>query len=335
MLIDYNIASVAKQDCEALFELRGVTKTFKTPLSNPLKPRETITALESVSLAIRAGKVTCLLGPNGAGKTTLIKILAALILPDAGAVDYRGTPYAAAGRSLRGRIGLVTPNERAFYWRLSGRENLLFFGSLYGFRGARLRGRVDEVLEATGMLDSAEKPYRLYSAGMKQKLNIARALLGDPELYLLDEPVAHLDPFAREEFHAFLREVLVERRGATILLCTHDLAEAEELAEDIVVLDEGRIVAQGERRALLGGVAARREVLLSYSGERPRAWLDGERVNLRDEGPGLARVSFDPSEIAQEDIIAAFVAAGGRLSEASASADSLYDFIKRIRVRHA
>ena len=185
------------------------------------------------------------------------------------------------------------------------------------------------------MLDFADKPYRLYSAGMKQKLNIARALLGDPELYLLDEPVAHLDPFAREEFHAFVTEVLVKRRGATILLCTHDLAEAGELAEDIVVLDEGKIVAQGERRALLGGVAARREMLLAYSGERPRDWLDEGRASLRDEGPGLARVSFDPSAIEQEEIVAAFVAAGGRLREAYAAEDSLLDLIKRIRARHA
>ena len=131
ILIDYTIAPVATQGCENLFELRSVTKTFKSPLSNPFKPRATIRALESVCLAIRAGRVTCLLGPNGAGKTTLIKILASLILPDSGEIDYRGAPYEAARKSLRGRIGLVTPNERAFYWRISGaREPPLFRQSL-------------------------------------------------------------------------------------------------------------------------------------------------------------------------------------------------------------
>jgi len=238
-------------------------------------------------------------------------------------------------KRLLGKIGLVTPNERAFYWRLSGRENLRFYGSLHGFRGARLEKRVDEVLEEIGMTESASKPYRLYSAGMKQKLNIARALLGDPQLYLLDEPAAHLDPLAREEFRSFITETLVQRRGATVFLCTHDLEEARELAQEIVILDAGKVVAQGERRALLEAGTTRREMAVSYAGKLPAEWLETRRSDVRFEGPGRIRVSFDPGRTAQEDLVASFVASGGRLLEAYSSGDSLLELIKRMRGKHA
>ena len=319
----------------SFFDLRGVSKIFKLPLTNPFKPRGTVRALDSVDLTIPRGRITCLLGPNGAGKTTLIKILASLILPDAGTILYDGEPYERVRKRVLGKIGLVTPNERAFYWRLSGRENLLFFGSLHGFRGVELRRRVDDVLSETGMTDAAAKPYRLYSAGMRQKLNIARALLGNPDLYLLDEPASHLDPLAREEFQSFVSCVLVGRRGATILLCTHDLEEARALAQEIVILDSGKVVAQGERHALLNAVTTKRELTLSYLGEPPEDWLDERRSDVRFEGPGRIRVSFDPERTAQDELIASFLAAKGRLLEAYVSGDSLLDLIKKLRENHA
>lgn len=314
---------------DSLFELRNVSKSFRTPLSNPFRPREEVKALDSVTLHIAGSKITCLLGPNGAGKTTLIKILAGLIIPDSGEILYRGMPRDKAGYSAQGAIGLVTPNERAFYWRLSGRENLLFFGRLNGFRGTRLKRRVADVLDETGMADSADVPYRVYSAGMKQKLNIARALLGNPTLYLLDEPAAHLDPVAREEFRSFITETLVKRRGATVFLCTHDLEEARALADEIVVLNEGRVVAQGERRDLLESTAGSGDLMLSCEGVAPSAWLDARRAWASPERPGIIRISLDEAEETQEASIASFIGAGGRLLEAYRSGDPLLDFIKR------
>lgn len=323
------------QDKGAYFNLRGVSKTFKLPLTNPFKPRQTVQALDSVDLVISKQKITCLLGPNGAGKTTLIKILSSLILPDEGQILYEGQPYERMQKQLQGKIGLVTPNERAFYGRLTGWDNLHFYGSLNGYRGSRLKERVNEVLEETGMTESGAKPYRLYSAGMKQKLNIARALLGDPEIYLLDEPAAHLDPLAREEFQIFITETLVKRRGATVFLCTHDLEEARALADIIVVLDKGRIVAQGERRALLESIRTTRELLISYAGELPRDWVAGPQAEVRQDGQGAIRVLFDPEATAQDVLIASFIAAGGRLLEVHTTGDSLLDLIKRITGKNA
>ncbi len=326
---------MAYQGNECFFTLEGVSKTFRLPLTNPFKPRGTVRALDSVNLGIPRGRITCLLGPNGAGKTTLIKILASLVTPDSGVVLYGGKPWEQSRRELQGRIGLVTPNERAFYWRLSGRENLRFFASLHGHRGAELGRRVGEVLEETGMSDSADKPYRLYSAGMKQKLNIARALLGNPELYLLDEPAAHLDPLAREEFRNFITETLVGKRGATIFLCTHDLEEARELAQEIVILDSGRVVAQGSQAALADALGAKREAVLTFAGEMPAAWMKARGAAARLERPGRVRVAFDPGKEDQEDVLASFQAAGGRLREARSEGASLLDLIKRLGSKHA
>lgn len=335
MVEGYTIADMAFLGDDFLFELRNVSKSFRTPLSNPFKPREEVRALDSAALHISGSRITCLLGPNGAGKTTLIKILAGLIIPDSGEILYRGLPRDRAGNSIQGAIGLVTPNERAFYWRLSGRENLLFFGRLNGFRGARLKRRVAEVLDEAGMADSADLPYRVYSAGMKQKLNIARALLGNPSLYLLDEPAAHLDPVAREEFRSFIVETLVERRGATVFLCTHDLEEARALADDIVVLNEGRVVAQGDRRELLEPTIGSGDYILSFAGAAPAAWLDARRSWASLEGPGRMRISLDTAEETQDAAIASFIGDGGRVLEAYRSGDPLLDFIKRATRKHA
>lgn len=323
------------QDNVPYFELKSVSKAFKMPLTNPFKPRQTVQALSSVDLVIPRKKITCLLGPNGAGKTTLIKILASLIIPDRGEIICNGEPYEKNGKAMLGKIGLVTPNERAFYWRLSGRENLNFFGSLNGYRGSGLTKRVDEVLAETDMADAALKPYRLYSAGMKQKLNIARTLLGNPDIYLLDEPAAHLDPLAREEFQEFILKVLVERRGATVFLCTHDLEEARALADEIVVLHRGKIVAQGDHLALQKRMQARRELTIAYAGNIPAGWDADKRLETHAERPGKIKVLFDPGAVSQDAIISSFVSAGGRLMEAYGSGDSLLELIKKLAGKDA
>ena len=292
-------------------------------------------ALDSVDLPVPRGKITCLLGPNGAGKTTLIKILASLILPDSGELFYEGDSYGRAGKRILGKIGLVTPNERAFYWRLSGRENLNFYGSLHGYRGAQLERRVEDSLAETGMSAFADVPYRLYSAGMKQKLNISRTLLGDPELYLLDEPAAHLDPLAKEEFWSFVSETLVQRRGAAVLLCTHDMAEARSLADEIVILDAGRVVARGERDELMRRVRGEVELTLSCAGRMPEEWLAAHRERIHFLGQAMVRVSFNPAEDDREELIASFVESGGRLLEAYVSGDSLLELLKRLSAKNA
>jgi ABC-2 type transport system ATP-binding protein len=315
-----------------LLELSGVSKAFKEPRNNPFKKRPIKQALLGVDLAIPRKKVTCLLGPNGAGKTTLIKILASLITPDAGDILYEGVPRERWDRSIRGNIGLVTPNERSFYWRLTGRQNLEFFGSLYSLTGRELKGRVQDALAETGILEAADKPYRLYSTGMKQKLNIARALVGDPELYLLDEPASHLDPLARKDFWDFVAETLVGKRGATIFLCTHDLEEARRVADQVVILDLGQVIEKGSPAELLESMSAGSELELRYSGPMPESWLLAHEGCVSARGPGCLRLRLDPKGESQEELIRSFVLGGGALLQACPSQGDLLELLDR-RIR--
>jgi ABC-2 type transport system ATP-binding protein len=323
------MSSMSEDSAGYHFELRGVSKSFKQPLTNPFRKRTTIQALAGVSLRIPRREVTCLLGPNGAGKTTLIKILASLITPDSGDVLYDGLAQDSWGRSVQGKIGLVTPNDRSFYWRLTGRQNLMFFGSLYSLRGQALKERVGEALSDAGLTEDADKPYRLYSSGMKQKLNIARALVGDPELYLLDEPAAHLDPLARNDFWEFVEKTLIGKRGSTVFLCTHDLEEAKRLADLIVILHRGQIVDEGPIASIGGRAPSMIRMEFLHSGDAPPAWLErNARIVSRRERNRIV-IEFDPGMTGEEALIRSFVAEGGMLSQAYRVEADLLDLLEK------
>jgi ABC-2 type transport system ATP-binding protein len=316
----------------SLLELESVSKSFKEPLRNPFRKRAAKRALEAVDLSIPRGQVTCLLGPNGAGKTTLLKILASLITPDSGSIRFDGVPREEWDRATQGRIGLVTPNERSFYWRLTGRQNLVFFGSLHSLTGRELKDRVAEAIVDSGIGNDADKPYRLYSSGMKQKLNIARALLGHPELYLLDEPATHLDPLAREDFWDFVTGNLIRKRGATVLLCTHDLEEARRVADYLIILDKGRVVEQGKPADLASMAQGQAGLEIVYRGEIPPSWLIERASKVTRRGPGCLHLSLGSDGSGQEEAIRSFVEGGGALLEARASRIDLLDLLnKRLR----
>jgi ABC-2 type transport system ATP-binding protein len=320
------------QENKILLELTGVSKAFKEPRSNPFRKQSIKQALSAVDFEIPRCKVSCLLGPNGAGKTTLIKILASLITPDSGDIRYDGILRERWDKSIQGKIGLVTQNERAFYWRLTGRQNLLFFGSLYSLSGKALKARVDEALSESGMLDSADKPYRLYSTGMKQKLNIARALVGNPELFLLDEPASHLDPLAREDFWEFITKTLIGKRGATVFLCTHDLEEARRLADQVIILDRGLVVEKGKLSELSKLMGGNPELELRFEGPVPTAWLRRHSGAVSMRGQGCLRLTLDPAGMGQEELIRSFVQEGGALLEAFRPQDDLLELLNR-RIR--
>jgi ABC-2 type transport system ATP-binding protein len=298
-------------------------------MTNPLKKRLKVQALADVSLGVPRRKVTCLLGPNGAGKTTLIKILSSLITPDSGEILYDGVPYERWDRSTQGKIGLVTPNDRSFYWRLTGRQNLEFFGSLYSLNGKALRKRVEEALLDSGLLEEADKPFRLYSSGMKQRLNIARALLGNPEIYLLDEPASHLDPLARVDFWEFVERTLIGKRSATVFLCTHDLEEARRLADQVAILDKGRIVDALASSELGAAVAGKRQMEFRYDGEAPAAWLGRYASLVSLTEPGRLLVKFDPTEVSRAELVRGFVEGGGSLTQAYDAEAELLELLER------
>jgi len=225
---------------------------FRDLVRHPLK-RPHRTALDGVGLRVGRGRAFCLLGPNGAGKTTLIKILATLVLPDGGRALVDGNDVERSPAAVRRAIGYAIADERSFYWRLTGRQNLEFFGALNGLRGGRLQAAIADVLRLTGLESAADLRFNAYSTGMRQMLAFARALLADAEILFVDEPTRSLDPQAAARIRAFLRCDLVDGRGKTVLWATHDLAEAAEFAHEIAIIDRGRIRAAGTVGGLTGG----------------------------------------------------------------------------------
>jgi ABC-2 type transport system permease protein len=202
-------------------------------------------AVNRVNLAVREGEVFGLLGPNGAGKTTLIKLLCTLILPSSGSAIVNGFSLQQETH-LKQTIGLAASDERSFYWRLTGRQNLDFFASLFGLVGKHKSERVTSVLDQVQLLDAADRRFQTYSSGMRQRLTIARALLNQPRLLFLDEPSKGLDPIATAQLHELIRLELHERLGITIFLTTHNLIEAQQLCSRIAVMDRGQILASGK-----------------------------------------------------------------------------------------
>ena len=215
------------------------------------RDRQTITALEGVDLAVRRGEVFGLIGPNGAGKTTLIKVLCALILPTAGHARVNGHDLSQE-RAIKASVGLVAGDERSFYWRLSGRDNLIFFGRLHGLGRRQAAERAEELLVQVGLTEVADRRFQTYSTGMRQRLAIARGMLHAPSILFMDEPTRSLDPTATRRMHALIREELVGRRGMTAFLATHQLDEATVLCDRVAILDRGRVRTCGTLAELRG-----------------------------------------------------------------------------------
>jgi len=212
-----------------------------------------IEAVRGLSFAIRRGEIFGFLGPNGAGKTTTISMLSCLLEPTGGTAIVAGYDVVRAPQQVKRRIGLV-PQELALYPTLSARDNLNFYGRIYGLHGRALRQRVDEVLEMVGLAERAASAVKTFSGGMKRRLNIAAGLLHRPEVLFLDEPTVGVDPQSRNAIFEHVERL--NAAGMTILYTTHYMEEAERLCHRVAIIDEGRIIALDTPRKLvtdLGG----------------------------------------------------------------------------------
>ena len=212
------------------------------------RKREPVTALDSVSLTIPIGEVHGLLGPNGAGKTTLVKILSTVLLPTGGSARVLGHDVVEEAAAVRPQIGIVFGGERGLYWRLTGRQNLEYWGALYKLSRSEIKRRSAQLIERVGLSERADERVETYSRGMKQRLHLARGLIGDAKVLFLDEPTTGMDPLAAREFRALIAELRGE--GRTILLATHDMAEAEALCDRVTLIDRGVILATESPRTL-------------------------------------------------------------------------------------
>jgi ABC-2 type transport system ATP-binding protein len=211
-------------------------------LLNPIA-RPTLRALAGVSFSIPAGEAVALVGENGAGKSTLLRVLATLIVPSSGRGEICGADVARDPAGARSHIGYDTGVEEGFYGRLTGRENLRLFATLNNLSRTQVPQRIEQLSHLLRLGDSLDRQARTYSTGTLQRFGLARALVHSPSVLLLDEPTRSLDPLAAADFRQFLKSEILARQGTTLLFASHSLAEVEELATRIVLLDHGQVRA--------------------------------------------------------------------------------------------
>jgi ABC-2 type transport system ATP-binding protein len=231
----------------------ALSRTYTDRRSRPARQVE---ALHEVTLSIEPGEVHGLLGPNGAGKTTLCKILTTVLEASSGTASVLGHDVVRDSRAVRRSIGLVFGGDRGLYGRLDARQNLTFWGAMYGLRGAALRTRADELLQRVGLADRARSRVDTFSRGMKQRLHLARGLVGDPRVLILDEPTVGMDPVAALDFRELIAQLRSE--GRTVLLTTHDMGEAEAVCDRVTLIDRGRLVVT-ESPGAIGRLLSRYE----------------------------------------------------------------------------
>ena len=221
-----------------------ITKSYRDIIINPFR-KKVVTALSHVNMSIKKGELFALLGSNGAGKTTLIKVFCTLVLPTSGKAFVNGLDVTTAGKDIRKKIGYVLSDERSFYWRLTGNQNLRFFAILNNIPKCEIKRRTQSVLECVGLTQDADRRFKDYSTGMRKKLAIARGLVVNPEILFMDEPTSGLDPLIAENIRKLIKNKLVEEEKKTVILTTHNLKEAEELCDRLAVIDKGEIKAVG------------------------------------------------------------------------------------------
>jgi daunorubicin resistance ABC transporter ATP-binding subunit len=285
----------------------------------------TVQALDGIDLAVAEGTVFGLLGPNGAGKTTAVRVLTTIIAPDEGRASVLGHDVVRDADAVRARIGLAG-QYAAVDENLTGRENLRLVGKLTHLGGAEARRRAGELLERFGLADAADRPAKTYSGGMRRRLDLAAALVHRPPVLFLDEPTTGLDPASRNDLWRIIEELVGE--GATVLLTTQYLEEADRLADQLAVVDQGRVIAEGSPAELKGGLggtvvdvgladadeARRAAEAFGGLGSEPR--IEGASVEVtvddgprdlaellrRLEGSGIAPASIGVREPSLDDV---------------------------------
>ena len=253
----------------AAVEVRGLVKEFergRRTLGQRLRRepdrRERFLAVDGIDLTVESGEIFGILGPNGAGKTTTMRMLATLLEPTRGEARVLGIDVREHPREVRARLGAMLSGERSLYWKLTARENLEYFAALYHVPPRDTRARIDAALAGVKLADRSEDYVERFSTGMRQRLALARALLPDPPLVILDEPTVGLDPQSARDLRDRVRDL--GRQGRTVLLTTHYMEEADQLCDRIAIIDHGRIVALDTPAALKRTIRAEEVVRLEF-----------------------------------------------------------------------
>ncbi len=249
-----------------MIEARNIVKTYETKVRKGLfkKEKKLVEAVKGIDIRIEPGKIVGLLGLNGAGKTTTIKMLSTLLEPTEGEVRIDGVLSSKNPMQMKQQVNMIAGGERMIYWRLTGKENLWYFGQLYGIEDKVLNKRIETLLALVGLVEHADTPVERYSKGMKQRLQIARGLINDPDYLFMDEPTLGLDAPIAKEIRSYVRGLAVEQKKG-ILLTSHYINEVEELCDYIYVLDKGEIILEGTAEELSAHIFDTKETVLELS----------------------------------------------------------------------
>ncbi len=267
-------------------------------VKNLHKSFSNLKAVDGISFEVAQGEIFSLLGPNGAGKTTTISMLSCLLRPDEGEALVMGHSIQDDQMGVKSVLGVV-PQEIALYNDLSARENLTFWGKMYGLRGAPLKKRVDEVLEVIGLTDRAKDRVGKYSGGMKRRVNIGVALLHKPKVIYMDEPTVGIDPQSRRNILDSV--VALKNQGMTVLYTTHYMEEAQELSDHIAIMDTGKVIAYGTNAELVKIVGQMDRITLTVSADGGRvaeAWKAVKGVKqVKAEDGTLVVLAEDSNQV--------------------------------------
>lgn len=297
---------------ESVIRAQRLTKGFKE-----------LKAVDGVTFEVYPGEILCVLGPNGAGKSTMINLMTTAMRPDSGVISFKGAPLGRDTAAYRQALGIV-PQDLALYEELSAERNIAFFASLYGLKGKALKRAVDWALDFAGLNDRRRYRVKTFSGGMKRRLNIACAIAHRPEVIVLDEPTVGIDPQSRNHILSSIRSLADE--GATILYTTHYMEEVEEISTRIIIMDHGRIIAEGTKEALKEKLADDRLYMIQVD--------DAENANCdalyRIEGVrevalsgNLLKVSIVKGIENLDRIIAQLVSRGVRIQNVASETASL------------
>ncbi|MFZ5820592.1 MAG: ATP-binding cassette domain-containing protein [Chloroflexota bacterium] len=269
-------------------------------------------AVQGVDFTVQPGEIFSLLGPNGAGKTTTISMLSCLLRPDEGDARVMGHSIRSDQMGVKSVLGVV-PQEIALYEDLTARENLVFWGKMYGLRGGALKARVDEVLEVIGLRERARERVGRYSGGMKRRVNIGAALLHKPQVIYMDEPTVGIDPQSRRNILDSV--VALKDQGMTVLYTTHYMEEAQELSDHIAIMDHGKMIASGAHEELVRLVGGQTRIDLTLNTEASAVLDEWRAVE------GVSQVS------AENDLVTVLV------DDSNAALPRLFDAANRLAAR--
>jgi ABC-2 type transport system ATP-binding protein len=302
-----------------MLQLDGLVKHF-----------DNVHAVDDVSFSVDRGKVLGFIGPNGAGKTTTMRILATLETPQRGDARIGGYSVVDDPEKVR-RITGFMPDSAGVYAHTTVTEYLDFFARAYGVRGAARRQAVESIVEFMGIGELRDRNVESLSKGLKQRVGLGRALVHDPQVLILDEPAANLDPRARIEFRTLIRELAAD--GKTILLSSHILTELAEMCDLVTVIEKGRILATGTVEEILSGVRRHRILSVRMAGNTDgveRFLLEQPGVQNVHEAGGRMRFEFEGDDDAQAELVGRLVAAGFRILEFTAHGAGLEDLFIEI-----